>query len=84
MVEGRRPTQREIASVAARIWHESIGKAPDALDDVRLDPTLYPKMVAAARFSLGDLAADEERRPTSATIDTLSFWRIGSGSATRP
>lgn len=83
MVEGRRPTQREIALVAARIWHDSIGKAPDAWDDVRLDPNLYPKMVSAARFSLGDMAVTQEQSPVSATIDTLSFWRIGSGSATR-
>lgn len=55
LVEGRRPSEAEIAIVAARIWEESRRADRRSWQDLRPQSRLYKAMIAAARMALGDL-----------------------------
>jgi len=74
MVEARRPTQREIALVAARIWKDWSGRSAASWKDVAPDSAPYRRMMAAARFALGDSAIGSppaERSPGEPII----WWK---------
>lgn len=74
MVEARRPTQREIGVVAARIWQEWTGKAAASWNDVAPQSAMYRMMVAAARLSLGGLPNDKAPTPDVAA-ERVIWWR---------
>jgi len=74
MIEARRPTQREIAVVAARIWKECTGKAAASWNNVAPQSAMYRMMVAAARLSLGDLPNGAAPVP-DAPAEPAIWWR---------
>lgn len=67
MAEARRPTRREIAAVAARIWCDWMGKSVAAWDNIRPGSAVHRRIRAAARLALGVLpkrqTVADERAP---------------------
>jgi hypothetical protein len=55
MVDSRRPSQREIATIAARIWKDCRRSDEPPWQDVAPESRLYKSMIAAARAALGDM-----------------------------
>ncbi len=77
MVEARRPTQQEIFAVAAKIWRDWKGKAAPAWEEVSPGSQVHRRMMAAARFALGD-GPNVEMPASPRRGEPWVWWRAGS------
>ena len=74
LVEGRRPSPREIAAVAARICKECRGSDGLSWQDVPPKSRLYKSMIAAARAALGDMPTARPGMPMPASEPAI-WWK---------
>ncbi len=76
MARARRPSEREVAEVAARIYRDVYGSAAAAWLQVRPGSPRHRSMIAAARFALGD----GPRAPQESPLEPGEPWIWWNGS----
>lgn len=74
MVEGRCPSQREIAAVAARIWRDCRRSDGPSWQDIEPGSRLYKSMIRAARAALGLLQIARPSSPILGSEPTV-WWK---------
>ncbi len=74
MVECRRPSQREIAMVAAWIWKDCRPPNGPLWPDIPRESGLFKSMIAVARAALGDTPIDRPASPIR-NSDPPVWWK---------
>lgn len=80
MVEERRPSQREIAAVAALIWRDCRRSDGPLWHDIEPGSRLYKSMIAAARAALGLLSLGQSPSPALSSEPAV-WWKPADSSS---
>jgi hypothetical protein len=74
MVEGRRPSQQEIAIVAAQIWKDSRRSDGPSWQNLPPESPSHKSMIAAARIALGDIPITRPV-PSIPSCEPAVWWK---------